>query len=79
MVCSPCETFLEYETLDRVLDVNMLCVVFVMPNLFVLSTKLSLRKKGTIHRVTIMLTTSKNVLSPGHNHLLTTGTDDPLL
>ena len=26
-----------------------------------------------------MLATSKNVLFPGHNHLLTTGTDDPLL
>ena len=26
-----------------------------------------------------MLATSKNVLFPGHNHLLTTGTDDPSL
>ena len=26
-----------------------------------------------------MLDTSKNVLFPGHNHLLTTGTDDPSL
>ena len=26
-----------------------------------------------------MLATSKTVLFPGHNHLLTTGTDDPLL
>ena len=26
-----------------------------------------------------MLATSKNVLFPGHNHLLTTGTDDPTL
>ena len=26
-----------------------------------------------------MLTTSKNVLFPGHNHLLTTSTDDPSL
>ena len=26
-----------------------------------------------------MLATSKNVLFPGYNHLLTTGTDDPLL
>ena len=31
---------------------------------------------ATIHQVTIMLATSKNVLFPGHNHLLTTGTDD---
>ena len=26
-----------------------------------------------------MLATSKNVLFPGYNHLLTTGTDDPTL
>ena len=26
-----------------------------------------------------MLATSKNVLLPGHNHLLTTGADDPAL
>ena len=26
-----------------------------------------------------MLTTSKNVLFPGNNHLVTTGTDDPTL
>ena len=26
-----------------------------------------------------MLATSKNVLFPGHNYLLTTGTDDPSL
>ena len=26
-----------------------------------------------------MLTTSKNALFPGHNHLLTTSTDDPSL
>ena len=26
-----------------------------------------------------MLATSKSVLFPGHNHLLTTGTDDPSL
>ena len=30
-------------------------------------------KQATIHQVTIMLATSKNVLFPGHNHLLTTG------
>ena len=34
------------------------------------------RKKATIHQVTTVLTTSKNVLFPGPNHLLTTGTDD---
>ena len=37
----------------------------------------TLRKKATIHQVTTMLATSKNVLFPGHNHLLTIGTDDP--
>ena len=26
-----------------------------------------------------MLATSKNILFPGHNHLLTTGIDDPTL
>ena len=35
----------------------------------------ALRKKATIHQVTTMLATSKNVPFPGHNHLLTTGTD----
>ena len=38
-----------------------------------------LRKKATIRQVITMLATSKNVLFPGHNHLLTTGTDDPSL
>ena len=38
---------------------------------------LTLHKKATIHQVTTMLATSKNVLFPGHNHLLTTGADDP--
>ena len=36
-------------------------------------------KKATINQVTTMLATSKNVLFPGHNHLLTTGTDDSTL
>ena len=31
----------------------------------------------TIHQVTTTLATSKNVQFPGHNHLLTTGADDP--
>ena len=35
----------------------------------------ALRKQATIHQVTTMLATSKNVLFPGDNHLLTTGTD----
>ena len=33
-------------------------------------------KKVTIHQVTTMLSTSKNVLFPGYNHLLTIGADD---
>ena len=33
----------------------------------------------TIHQVTTMLATSKNILFPGHNHLLTTGANDPTL
>ena len=40
---------------------------------------LLLHKKATIHRVTTMLATFKNVLFPGHNHLLITGADDPIL
>ena len=43
------------------------------------STFKSLCKKATIHQVITMQATSKNVLFPGHNHLLTTGTDDPSL
>ena len=38
--------------------------------------KQSLGKKATIHLVTTMLTTSKNVFFPGHNHLLSTSADD---
>ena len=40
---------------------------------------LTLGEKATIHQVTTMLATSKNVLYPGHNHLLTTSTYDPSL
>ena len=36
-------------------------------------------QKANIHHVTTMLATSKKLLFPGHNHLLTTGTDDPTL
>ena len=35
--------------------------------------------KTAIHQVTTMLATSKNVLCPGHSHLLTTSADDPTL
>ena len=39
----------------------------------------TLSKISTIHQVTAMLDTSKYVLFPGPNHLLTTGTDDAAL
>ena len=38
-----------------------------------------LRKINTIHQLTTLLSTSKNVQFPGHNHLLTTCADDPSL
>ena len=40
---------------------------------------LSLAKKVTIHQVTTVLATSKKVLFPGHNNLLTTSAADPSL
>ena len=36
-------------------------------------------QQATIYQVTIMLATYRNVLFPGHNHLLTTSTGDPIL
>ena len=36
-------------------------------------------KKAIIHQVATMVATVKNVLFPGHNHLLTTRADDPAL
>ena len=36
-------------------------------------------KKATIHQLITMLATSKNVLLPGHNHLLTISADDPTI
>ena len=39
----------------------------------------TLCKKATIHQVTTMLATSKNVLFPSHNRLPTTGADDRTL
>ena len=36
-------------------------------------------QKNIIYQVTTMLATSNNVLFPGHNHLLSRGTDDPTL
>ena len=40
---------------------------------------LTLDKKITVHQLATMLSTSKNVLFPDHNHLLTTGDEDPTL
>ena len=37
------------------------------------------QQKNTIQQVITMLVTSKDAQFPGHNHLLTTGTDDPTL
>ena len=39
----------------------------------------TVQKKIIIHQVTTMPAISKNVLFPGHTHLLTTSTDDPTL
>ena len=44
-----------------------------------LNYSMSLHKKPSIHQVTTVLATSKNVLFTGHNHLLTTGTANPSL
>ena len=41
--------------------------------------KYTVQNKATIHQVTTMLATSKNVLFPGQNHLPTTCIDDPSL
>ena len=41
--------------------------------------KIALHKTATIHQVTIMLATYKNVLFLGPDQLLTTGADDPSL
>ena len=48
-----------------------------LPDLARLFTDSRQRKKATIHQVTTMLATSKNVLFLGHNNLLTTDADDP--
>ena len=41
--------------------------------LHTIASQVTLRKKATIHQVTTMLASSKIVLFPCHNHLLTTG------
>ena len=49
------------------------------PRFSMSSMNFHLPTKASVHQETSMLATSKNVLFPGHNHLLTTGTDDPSL
>ena len=44
--------------------------------LLFITQKGALHKNTAIHQITTMLDTSKNVLFPGHNHLLTSGADD---
>ena len=39
----------------------------------------ALGKNATIHQLTSMLATFNKVLFPGHNHMLTTGIDDPTI
>ena len=41
--------------------------------------RVSTGQKATIHQLTTILSTSTNVLYSRHNHLLTTGADNPLL
>ena len=54
-------------------------LVIVYSSFLVLLLLHSQLRKTTIHQVTTMLATSKHVLFPGHNYLLTTGTDNPSL
>ena len=51
---------------------------FDEPTVCLLNHSMSLSQKATIHQVTTMLATYKNVLFPCHN-LVATGTDDPTL
>ena len=44
-----------------------LCLIFSWENQ-IFKAVYALHKKATIHQVTTMLATSKNVLIPGHNH-----------
>ena len=58
-------------TITHILDQPSVC--------FSSTRRVSQRIKATIHQLATMLCTSKNVLFPGHNHLLTTRADDPTL
>ena len=55
---------------------NMHCGIW---NMYPKSNEVSTGQKATIHQVTTVLATSKNVLFSGHSHLLTSGTDDSSL
>ena len=50
----------------------------LLPHLwaFIYTNEPTLGKTATTHQITTMLATSKIVLFPGHDHLLTTSTDD---
>ena len=48
----------------------------LMSEVIVITVAFYTVQKATIYQVTTMLATSKHVLFPGHNHLLTNGTDD---
>ena len=43
-------------------------IVFVPISLYFMLQNMTLHKKTTIHQVSTMLATSKNVVFPGHNH-----------
>ena len=57
-------------------SINKVCIEYKLYWAFI-PLSFSPANKATMHQVTTMLATSKNVLFPGHNHLLTTGTGDP--
>ena len=63
------------------MDTILLNMIFFIgkPYSYIWTNATTLRKKAIIYQGTTMLATSKNVLFPGHNHLLTTGADDPSL
>ena len=67
----------EFDFLFRIVNVTCLNTLGYKQNHTHVHEQMALRKKATIHQVTTMLATSKNVLFPGHNHLLTTGIEDP--
>ena len=56
-----------------------LSILYSQASIVIHNTRLlhALCKNVTIHLVTTMLATFKNVLFPGHSHLLTPGIDDP--